>query len=201
MAAEFIEEPVPYFEPEHGALIEADDALEVSKIAYYHACYDFAEKPRQRTHRKLEISTERLAEAFDQQLNVLKDDSTPYEFMVASLNSYSICSENWVDAINAAMEGNKLEHTKIEVPSETDWVLNPEQEEGIMAIIHDSALKAFIETLSTDTNAFVEYVSESKPARIDYLRHEILAHGLDLGKIALGTAAGLIIAKYITREN
>lgn len=200
MSAEFLEEPLPDLQPENGALIEADDALELSKLAYYQACFDFAEKPRRRTHKALEQTAGKMADAFEYQLKALAEDSSSYEYMVASSNAVTIYGKNRVDALNTIMEGSPIGHTKSEVPSESDWDVSPEQEEGMKTIIHNSALQVFVDTLAADTNALIDYVAESKAGRLDHFRHELLDHGIDIGKIALGTAAGVIIAKYISRD-
>lgn len=202
MAAEFIEEPIPDLEPEHGALIEADDNLELSKMAYYQACYDFADRPSHKTHKVLERSAEHLANTFADQLSILREDTTSYEFMVASCNAVTMHGRNRVDALNAIMEDSPIGHSDSEIPKEEDWDVTPDQEEGMKTTIFNSALQIFTETLSSDTNNLVDYVAESTTAgKRAHIRDELINHGIDIGKIALGTAVGLVVAKLMTRKS
>lgn len=200
MSAEFTEEPTPELQPEYRDLIETDDVLELSKLSYYQACFDFADKPSRRMHKSLQKSTDALGNAFEQHLDALKQGSTSYEYMVAASNAVTIHGKNRVDALNAYMEGTELGHTKSDIPSESAWDVNEDQEADMMTIIHDSALDVFIQTLVSDTNAFIDYVEESSPGKRAHLKEQLLEHGVDVAKIAIGTAVGMVAVKFISRK-
>lgn len=190
------------------------DALEILDSAandYYTSCSIYSRKPSGKLFNNIEDSIERQMMAFKGVLGTMEESSSPEE--LASIGRTLIAAKSeersaCLNRIARKQHFNALLAGTITIETEPAADSDPQ---SFKKKVIESCTLAFLGRIESDTTEFYMFIAQTKPGRRAQKLHEIKTYaqeagrqsldvGKDVGKIALGTAIGMLAAKAISRK-
>jgi hypothetical protein len=180
---------------EYGTAIECISDLDCARTAYFNACADFAAKPGSKQFSNVEATIELHSETFRQATKTIMEDAPLAEYSRILFQLLTHQDATRVDFLNSVLGKNSLVKMgeQFELPDEDE--LDMEQEPTYKANCLLSFCAFFENGIIKDTELFVTEVGGSKAARTLERRAKLMEHAVDIGKIALGTALGMLVIR------
>lgn len=195
----------PDFDLEIDPFYTAIERLNIGAQEYHQSCRVYARRPFTNSQRHIEEGLGAQMAEFTNAIRAMENESGPQEIMNAG--SAIILS----NSAERATELNKIVGKELLRPLEgnsialdiSQWEdLSPEE---LKKNIIEDRVQLFNARMSEDTVEFVMCIAQTKIGRRVEMAHEITAHALevgkDVGKIALGTALGMLAARVISKKS
>ncbi len=190
------------FEPINDPLRAELDKLEEAVESYYGACGAFSRKPIPRLIPAIQESLQPQINLFHSSLQIASQDETPSDLSKIAISIILERDDDRVEFLNKAIGCNKIVSVDKQSLFQDQSSWQEYEEEELKAGICGFYAEVFSVCLSGDTARYIDIVTqESKPLTRKIEQQEMMMnHAIDVGKMVLGTAIGVIIANSMRRR-
>lgn len=188
------------------SLIESTAVLQDARLNFLHACSTFADKPAAESHQDIVHTVGTYSQAMATHLLILHKGMSAPELAATGKELLTIEDARRVDFFNGLLEepvlnklidGSPLDHDlQSELEEHADDCNDEEAKQCVLRVLS----QCFGDGLAADTEQLVDHFNllrNAPPSKIKRLARIVGYHALDIGKTAVGTAAGMALLHAI----